>query len=86
MEEKQVNHKIVRGEVVSDKMDKTITVLVTSKKKHPIYKKYMTYTKKYKAHDEKNEAHIGDTVDIIETRPLSKDKYFRLVRIVERAK
>ena len=86
MEEKQVNHKIVRGEVVSDKMDKTITVLVTSKKKHPIYKKYMTYTKKYKAHDEKNEAHIGDTVDIIETRPLSKDKYFRLLTIVERAK
>jgi len=86
MEEKQVNHKIVRGEVVSDKMDKTITVLVTSKKKHPIYKKYMTYTKKYKAHDEKNEAHIGDTVDIIETRPLSRDKYFRLLTIVERAK
>ncbi|MFQ6752049.1 MAG: 30S ribosomal protein S17 [Clostridia bacterium] len=86
MEEKQVNHKIVRGVVVSDKMDKTITVLVTSKKKHPIYKKYMTYTKKYKAHDEKNEACIGDTVDIIETRPLSKDKYFRLLTIVERAK
>ena len=86
MEEKQVNHKIVRGEVASDKMDKTITVLVTSKKKYPIYKKYMTYTKKYKAHDEKNEAHIGDTVDIIETRPLSKDKYFRLLTIVERAK
>ena len=86
MEEKQVNHKIVRGVVVSDKMDKTITVLVTSKKKHPIYKKYMTYTKKYKAHDEKNEAHIGDTVTIMETRPLSKDKYFRLLSIVERAK
>jgi small subunit ribosomal protein S17 len=60
--------------------------LVTSKKKHPIYKKYMTYTKKYKAHDEKNEAHTGDTVVIIETRPLSKDKYFRLLTIVERAK
>ena len=86
MEEKKVNHKTIQGVVVSDKMDKTITVLVTSKKKHPIYKKYMTYTKKYKAHDEKNEAHVGDTVEIIETRPLSKDKYFRLLTIVERAK
>mgnify|MGYP004658092949 CR=1 FL=1 len=84
--EKQVNHKTIQGVVVSDKMDKTITVLVTSKKKHPIYKKYMTYNKKYKAHDEKNEAHIGDTVVIEETRPLSKDKYFRLLTIVERAK
>ena len=78
--------KTLVGRVVSDKMDKTITVLVTSKKKHPIYKKYMTYTKKYKAHDEKNDAHIGDTVVIEETRPLSKDKYFRLLTIVERAK
>lgn len=86
MEEKQVNHKTIQGVVVSDKMDKTITVLVTRKKKHPIYKKYMTYTKKYKAHDEKNEAHTGDTVTIVETRPLSKDKYFRLLTIVERAK
>ena len=84
--EKQVNHKTIQGVVVSDKMDKTITVLVTSKKKHPIYKKYMTYTKKYKAHDEKKEAHIGDTVVIMETRPLSKDKCFRLISIVERAK
>ena len=86
MEEKQVNHKTIQGVVVSDEMDKTITVLVTSTKKHPIYKKHMTYTKKYKAHDEKNEAHVGDTVVIIETRPLSKDKYFRLLSIVERAK
>ena len=86
MESKVVNHKTIQGVVVSDKMDKTITVLVTSKKRHPIYKKYMTYTKKYKAHDEKNEAHIGDTVLIVETRPMSKDKYFRLLSIVERAK
>ena len=86
MEEKKVNHKTIQGVVVSDKMDKTSTVLFTSKKKHPIYKKYMTKTKKYKAHDEKNEAHVGDTVTIIETRPLSKDKYFRLLTIVERAK
>ena len=84
--ENKVNHKTIQGVVVSDKMDKTITVLVTIKKKHPIYKKYMTSTKKYKAHDEKNEAHIGDTVEIMETRPLSKDKYFRLLTIVERAK
>lgn len=86
MEEKKVNRKTIQGVVVSDKMDKTITVLVTSKKKHPIYKKYTTYTKKYKAHDEKNDAHIGDTVVIQEVRPLSKDKHFRLLSIVERAK
>lgn len=86
MEEKQVNHKTIQGVVVSDKMDKTITVLVTGKKKHPIYKKYVNFSKKYKAHDEKNEAHVGDTVVIMETRPLSKDKYFRLLTIVERAK
>lgn len=85
MEEKK-NHKTIQGVVVSDKMTKTITVLVTSKKKHPIYKKYMTKTKKYKAHDEKEEAHVGDTVLIQETRPISKDVYFRLLTIVERAK
>ncbi len=84
--EKQVSHKTMQGIVVSDKMDKTITVLVTSKKKHPIYKKYTKISKKFKAHDEKNEAHIGDTVVIIETRPISKDKHFRLLTIVERAK
>ena len=84
--EKKINHRVIQGKVVSESMDKTITVLVTSKKKHPIYKKYMTFTKKYKAHDEKNEAHIGDTVTITETRPISKDKYFRLLTIVERAK
>ena len=78
--------KTMVGLVVSDKMEKTVVVLVTSKKKHPIYGKYITFTKKYKAHDEKNDAHIGDTVEIIETRPLSKDKYFRVLRIVERAK
>ena len=84
--EKKSNHKTIQGVVVSDKMDKTITVLVTSKKKHPLYKKYMTVTKKYKAHDENSEAHIGDTVSIIETRPISKDKHFRLLTVVERAK
>ncbi len=86
MEEKKIARRTIQGVVVSDKMDKTITILVTGKKKHPKYKKYMTFTEKYKAHDEKNEAHVGDTVIIEETRPLSKDKYFRLLTIVERAK
>lgn len=78
--------KVREGVVVSDKMDKTIVVAVRDKVKHPIYKKTMNKTKKYKVHDENNEAGIGDTVEIEETRPLSKDKYFRLVRIVEKAK
>ena len=83
---KVAGKKTMIGVVVSDKMDKTVVVLVTSKKKHPIYGKYITFTKKYKAHDEKNDANIGDIVEIVETRPLSKDKYFRVLRIVERAK
>lgn len=83
---KVAGKKTMIGVVVSDKMDKTVVVLVTGKKKHPIYGKYITFTKKYKAHDEKNDAHVGDTVEIVETRPLSKDKYFRVLRIVERAK
>ena len=83
---KVAGKKTMVGLVVSDKMDKTVVVLVTSKKKHPIYGKYITFTKKYKAHDEKNDAKVGDTVEIVETRPLSKDKYFRVLRIVERAK
>ena len=74
------------GVVVSNKMDKTITVAVESDKRHPLYGKVYKTTKKFKAHDEKNDAHVGDTVTIIETRPLSKDKYFRLLTIVERAK
>jgi len=74
------------GVVTSDKMDKTITVSVVDNKRHPLYGKVFKQTKRYKAHDEKNEAHIGDTVEIMETRHLSKDKYFRLVRIIERAK
>lgn len=87
MEELVRNERKVReGVVVSDKMDKTIVVEVRDKVKHPIYKKTMNKTKKYKVHDEKNEAGEGDLVEIEETRPLSKDKYFRLVRIVEKAK
>ncbi len=74
------------GVVTSDKMDKTIVVTITTKRMDPLYKKYVTRTKKCKAHDEKNEAHFGDTVKIVETRPLSKDKRWRLAQIVERAK
>ena len=75
-----------QGVVVSNKMDKTIVVLAKFKEKHPIYCKFVTKTKKYHAHDEKNECNIGDTVLIMETRPLSKTKRWRLVNIVERAK
>jgi small subunit ribosomal protein S17 len=74
------------GIVTSDKMMKTIVVSVSTKKLHRLYKKYVTREKKYKAHDEKNEAHIGDTVRIIESRPLSRDKRWRLTEILERAK
>ena len=74
------------GVVSSNKMDKTITVSVVSNKRHPLYGKVYKSTKKFKAHDENNECNIGDTVEIMETRPLSKDKHFRLVRIIERAK
>ena len=73
------------GKVISDKTDKTITVLVETYKKHPLYGKRVKYSKKYAAHDEKNEAKIGDTVRIVETRPLSRTKRFRLVEIVEKA-
>ena len=86
MEAVRNQRKVRAGIVVSDKMDKTIVVAVHDKIKHPIYKKTMNKTKKYKVHDEKNEAGVGDYVEIEETRPLSKDKYFRLVRIVEKAK
>jgi len=74
------------GVVVSDKMDKTIVVNVETMKKHPIYKKYVRKSKKYKAHDENREARIGDIVMIGETRPYSKTKYFEMVKIVEKAK
>ncbi len=74
------------GLVTSDKMDKTIVVTIATKKMDRLYKKYVTRTKKYMAHDEKNDAHIGDTVRIVECRPLSKKKSWRLAEIVERAK
>ena len=73
------------GKVVSDKCDKTITVLVESYKKDRLYGKRVKYSKKYAAHDEKNEAKVGDTVRIAEVRPLSKTKHFRLVEVVEKA-
>ena len=74
------------GVVFSNKMDKSITVAVKWKEKHPIYGKFVNKTKKYHAHDEKNECNIGDTVRIMETRPLSKTKRWRIVEIIERAK
>ena len=83
MERKQ--RKVYKGRVVSDKMDKTITVVVETKRNHPVYGKRINYSKKYKAHDENNSAKTGDIVRIMETRPLSKDKHFRLVEIVEEA-
>lgn len=75
-----------QGVVSSDKMDKTVTVSIEWKEKHPIYGKFVRKTKKYHAHDEKNECQIGDTVRIMETRPLSKSKRWRVVEIVEKAK
>ena len=74
------------GLVVSDKMDKTVVVEIRERVKHPLYGKIVTKTKKFKAHDEANEFGIGDTVRIAETRPLSKDKCWRVVEIIEKAK
>lgn len=78
--------KIRDGIVVSDKMDKTVVVQVERRVKHPKYHKTVTKSKRYKAHDENNDAGVGDRVRIVETRPLSKNKYFRLDTILERAK
>ena len=87
MEEKRVSSRKVRvGKVVSDKMDKTIVVAIEDSVQHPLYKKTMKRTYKLKAHDENNECGIGDTVEVMETRPLSKDKRWRLVRVIEKAK
>ena len=74
------------GKVVSDKMDKTIVVAIVDNVKHPLYNKIVKRTYKLKAHDEKNECGIGDKVKVMETRPLSKDKRWRLVEVIERAK
>ena len=74
------------GEVVSDKMDKTIVVAIKTKVRHPLYGKMVNRTRKFKAHDENNECKIGDRVKVMETRPLSKDKRWRLVEIIEKAR
>ena len=86
MEQVRGYRKTRTGVVVSDKMDKTIVVAIKTKVRHPLYGKMVNRTRKFKAHDENNECGIGDTVKIMETRPLSKDKRWRLVEIVERAK
>ena len=85
-EVRNTSRKTRVGKVVSDKMDKTIVVAVADRVAHPLYKKIIRRTYKLKAHDENNECGIGDTVEVMETRPLSKDKRWRLVEIVEKAK
>ena len=86
MSERTTSRKTRVGRVVSDKMDKTIVVAIEDRVAHPLYKKIIQRTYKLKAHDEKNEAGIGDRVKVMETRPLSKDKRWRLVEIIEKAK
>ena len=87
MEEKRISSRKVRvGKVVSDKMDKTVVVAIADRVAHPLYKKIVKRTYKLKAHDENNECRVGDTVEVMETRPLSKDKRWRVVEIVEKAK
>ena len=84
--ERRASRKVRTGLVVSDKMDKTVVVAITRRVPHPVYGKMVTRTKRVKAHDQENSAKAGDTVRIMETRPLSKDKRWRLVDIVERAR
>jgi small subunit ribosomal protein S17 len=86
MSEERSLRKVRVGKVISDKMDKTVVVAIEYSKKHPLYKKVMKKTYKLKAHDENNECKIGDKVRVMETRPLSKEKRWRLVEIVEKAK
>ena len=86
MTENRAFRKTRIGQVVSDKMDKTIVVAIEDSVRHPLYKKTLKRTYKLKAHDENNECGIGDTVEVMETRPLSKDKRWRLVNIIEKAK
>ena len=86
MAEERALRKTRVGKVVSDKMDKTITVAIEDHVKHPVYGKIIKRTSKLHAHDENNECGIGDTVEVMETRPLSKTKRWRLVRIIEKAK
>ncbi|NOY78421.1 MAG: 30S ribosomal protein S17 [Calditrichaeota bacterium] len=85
-ENKRGNRRIIIGTVVSDKMDKSRVIKVERSVKHPLYKKYIKQTKKFMVHDEKNESHIGDVVKVMEVRPLSRKKRWRLSEIIERAK
>lgn len=80
------NTKVRTGQVVSDKMDKTVVVNIEMKIKHPLYGRFVKKSKRFKAHDENNECRIGDVVKIEETRPLSKDKCWKIIEIIERAK
>ena len=80
------DRKVKFGKVISDKMDKTIVVAIERLVQHPLYKKSIKKTVKFKAHDENNESHIGDIVEVMETRPLSKDKRWRVTKIIERDK
>ncbi len=84
--ERTTNRKTVSGIVVSDKMDKTIVVEISNMVKHPVYKKMLKRSTRVKAHDEENQSKVGDRVLLMETRPLSKEKRFRLVKILEEAK
>ncbi len=86
METQRNNRKTRVGIVVSNAMDKTAVVAIQNNVRHPLYKKIVKTTKKFKIHDENNECNVGDKVEITETRHLSKDKYFRLVKIIEKAK
>lgn len=86
MEEKRNLRKTRTGIVVSDKMDKTVVVAIRERVKHPLYGKIVNRTKKFKVHDENNQCGVGDKVRVMETRPLSKDKHWRVIEIVEKAK
>lgn len=86
MNEQPKTHRTLTGRVVSDKMNKTVTVLITRRVKHPLYGKIVTRSKKYHAHDEKNECHEGDLVTIEECRPLSRTKAWRVSQLVEKAR
>jgi small subunit ribosomal protein S17 len=86
MDQDRGRRKVRTGTVVSDKMDKTVVVVVERRYAHPLYGKQVTRSKKYHAHDEANDAHVGDLVRIVETRPLSKTKRWRVAEVVERAR
>jgi small subunit ribosomal protein S17 len=85
-EETRGRRKVRQGKVVSDKMDKTVVVAVETRVRHPLYGRIVRRSKRFKAHDEKNDYHVGDTVEITECRPMSKEKCWRVSRLVERAK